>query len=188
MRNFFNDGFNDDEDFMNRWNEFNRMMDDSKFNESMGKVQKDLENLLRGMMNSKDFDNINNTPIKFIITPINTGDEDFDIPKDELDVKKGKDENGEWETKNWSSPDGSVSFSSFTRSSNIGDRTDLPDDIAERWNSKLRDSRTKRTNEVSDEIKLGRYQKMLDYLVENENYEKAAEIKKLMDEIKSEKK
>ena len=43
-------------------------------------------------------------------------------------------------------------------------------------------------NEVSDEIKLGRYQKMLDYLVENENYEKAAEIKKLMDEIKSEKK
>ena len=29
---------------------------------------------------------------------------------------------------------------------------------------------------------------MLDYLVENENYEKAAEIKKLMDEIKSEKK
>ena len=82
MRNFFNDGFNDDEDFMNRWNEFNRMMDDSKFNESIGKVQKDLENLLRGMMNSKDFDNINNTPIKFIITPINTGDEDFDIPKD----------------------------------------------------------------------------------------------------------
>ena len=105
-----------------------------------------------------------------------------------MDVKKGIDENGEWETKNWSSPDGSVSFSSFTRSSNIGDRTDLPDDIAERWNSKLRDSRTKRTNEVSDEIKLGRYQKMLDYLVENENYEKAAEIKKLMDEIKSEKK
>ena len=43
MRNFFNDGFNDDEDFMNRWNEFNRMMDDSKFNESIGKVQKDLE-------------------------------------------------------------------------------------------------------------------------------------------------
>ena len=82
MRNFFNDGFNDDEDFINRWNEFNRMMDDSKFNESIGKVQKDLENLLRGMMNSKDFDNINNTPIKFIITPINTGDEDFDIPKD----------------------------------------------------------------------------------------------------------
>jgi len=188
MRNFFNDGFNDDEDFMNRWNEFNRMMDDSKFNESMGKVQKDLENLLRGMMNSKDFDNINNTPIKFIITPINTDNEDFDIPKDGLDIKKGNDENGEWETKNWSSPDGSVSFSSFTRSSNIGDRTDLPDDIAERWNSKLRDSRTKRTNEVSDEIKLGRYQKMLDYLVENENYEKAAEIKKLMDEIKSEKK
>jgi protein-arginine kinase activator protein McsA len=56
------------------------------------------------------------------------------------------------------------------------------DDVADRWNKR----RDKVTTKMSDKLKLEKLQKALDYAVENEKYEKAVEIKKLIDELKSE--
>jgi len=171
----FNDEFGGD--FFSRWEEFNRMMNNKDFN---NKFRSDLEELMRLIASRK-----RGGDMGFRIIPLNNSDmNDFNIPDSEMDVEKGKDENGDWETKHWSSPDGSMSFTSFTRSSSFGDSTDLPDEIAEMFSSKLRDKYTKRVNpEEAKKIKLDKLQKTLNYLVEQENYEKAAEVKKMIDDL-----
>jgi hypothetical protein len=175
----FNGEFGDD--FFGRWEEFNRMMNDRQFKGKVNRFQKDIEDLMRLIANSRE----NGTPLRFNLIPLNPENMDklgLTNPFDDSEIKKGQDENGNWETKNWTSPDGSISYSSFTRSSNMGENH--PDDLADAWDEKLRDRRTKRTNtEESKKLKLAKLQRTLDYLVEGEQYEKAAEIKKMMDEL-----
>lgn len=178
------DDFNDD--FMNRLEAFNnRMNNDEEFKNEIERAQKSLNDLIQILLSER---NMGSPFLDIKITPLKNK-EDFEIPNDEFNIDKGSDENGDWETKNWTSPDGSISFSSFSRSSSFGDTTNLPDDIAEIWNQKLRNRNTKRTNpEESSKVKLEKLQIALDRAVQQERYEKAAEIKKMMDEIRSENK
>jgi len=176
---FDNDDFLND-DFLSRWEKFNnRIENDEEFKKEMERAQKDFQELMKMLLNRKDFE----SPLDFRIIPLNNSHKipDYKIPEDELDIENGQDENGEWESKNWTSPDGSISFSSFSRSSSFSDSLGY-DDVADRWNKR----RDKVTTKMSDKLKLEKLQKALDYAVENEKYEKAAEIKKLIDELKSE--
>ena len=178
------DEFNDD--FMNRWEKFNnRMLNDEEFKKEMERAQKDFQELMRMMLSQRNF----GTPLDFRIIPLNPKDfrKDFDIPENEMDVEKGQDESGEWESKTWTSPDGSISYSSFSRSSNFDDEVNLPDEIAERWKNTLGRKRESGAEEIKN-LKLAKLKIALDRAVEQERYEKAAEIKKMMDELKSEKK
>ena len=178
------DEFNDD--FMNRWEKFNnRMLNDEEFKKEMERAQKDFQELMRMMLSQRNF----GTPLDFRIIPLNPKDlkKDFDIPENEMDVEKGQDESGEWESKTWTSPDGSISYSSFSRSSNFDDEVNLPDEIAERWKERLNRKKESNPEELKN-VKLAKLKIALDRAVEQERYEKAAEIKKMMDELKSEKK
>jgi hypothetical protein len=180
------DDFFSNDDFMNRWEKFNnRMLNDEEFKKEMEKAQKDFQELMRMMLSQRNF----GTPLDFRIIPLNPKEfrKDFDIPENEMDVEKGQDESGEWESKTWTSPDGSISFSSFSRSSNFDDEVDLPDEIAERWKEKLNRKKENNPEELKN-VKLAKLKIALDRAVEQERYEKAAEIKKIMDELKSEKK
>ena len=180
------DDFFNNDDFMNRWEKFNkRMMNDEEFRKEMEKAQKDFQELMRMMLSQRNF----GTPLDFRIIPLNPKDfkKDFDIPENEMDVEKGQDESGEWESKTWTSPDGSISYSSFSRSSNFDDEVNLPDEIAERWREKLNRKKESSPEEIKN-VKLAKLKIALDRAVEQERYEKAAEIKKMMDELKSEKK
>lgn len=180
------DDFFDNDDFMGRWEKFNnRMLNDEEFKKEMERAQKDFQELIKMLLNKKDF----GSPLDFRIIPLNNSYKipDYKIPEDELDIEKGKDESGEWETKSWTSPDGSISYSSFSRSSNSDDDVISPDDITERWEKTLGRKREGGAEEIKN-LKLAKLKIALDRAVEQEFYEKAAEIKKMMDEIKSEKK
>ena len=180
------DDFFNNDDFMGRWEKFNnRMLNDEEFKKEMERAQKDFQELMKMLLNRKNF----GSPLDFRIIPLNNSYKipDYKIPEDELDIEKGKDESGEWETKSWTSPDGSISYSSFSRSSNFDDETDLPDEIAKRWEKTLGRKRESGAEEIKN-LKLAKLKIALDRAVEQERYEKAAEIKKIMDEIKSEKK
>ena len=116
---FDNDDFLND-DFLSRWEKFNkRIENDDEFREEMERAQKDFQELMKMLLNKKDF----GSPLDFRIIPINNSYKtpDYKIPEDEINIEKGQDENGDWETKNWTSPDGSISFSSFSRSSSFDD-------------------------------------------------------------------
>jgi len=180
-----NDDFFNNDDFMNRWEKFNnRMMNDEEFKKEMEKAQKDFKELIKMMLLRSDF----GTPLDFRIIPLNSREDfrkDFKIPDNEMDVEKGQDENGEWETKSWTSPDGSVSYNFFSRSSGFGDINSMSDDIADRWKEKLNRKKESNSEEIKNE-KLAKLKMALDRAVELERYEKAAEIKKMMDELKSE--
>ena len=177
------DEFNDD--FMSRWENFNnRMMNDEEFRKEMERTQKEIQHMMRMFFLRKDF----GSPLDFKIIPLNSKDlNNFNIPENEMDIEKGEDENGDWETKSWISPDGLTSYSSFSRDSSFDDMIDLPDEIAERWQEKLRRKKETNPEELKNE-KLAKLKISLDKAVEQERYEKAAEIKKLMDELKSENK
>ena len=181
------DDFNEDEfgdDFLNRWEEFNRMMNSEKGKRDMDRFRKDLEELMKLISNKEG-----GSPFKFKFLPL-TGENrnDLNIPDGEMNVESGEDENGKWETKEWTSPNGEISFMSFSRSSSSEDEVNSPDEIANEWRSKLRDRNTKRTNpEESKKLKLAKLNSSLRYLVEQEKYEKAAEIKKMIDELNEDK-
>jgi hypothetical protein len=180
------DDFFDNDDFMGRWEKFNnRMLNDEEFKKEMERAQKDFQELMKMLLNRKDF----GSPLDFRIIPLNNSHKipDYKIPEDELDIEKGKDESGEWETKSWTSPDGSISYSSFSRSSDSDDDVISPDEIAKRWEKTLGRKRKGNAEEIKN-LKLAKLKIALDRAVEQEFYEKAAEIKKIMDEIKSEKK
>jgi hypothetical protein len=168
--------FDDDDDFfndnfMNYWEKFNnRMKTDENFRNEMEKSDRDFQKLLKMFITSNQFD----IPLDFRIIPLNTPlKNDFGISENDMDIKNGIDENGEWETKNWTSPDGSISFSSFSRSSGIENFGN---------NSKPKNTKPDGTNK---KLKIAKLQKALDYVVEQENYEKASEIKKMIDELNS---
>lgn len=167
--NEFNDEFN--EDFLRQWERFNEMRNSRRLNVDYNKFRSELEDLIRLITSQKMEDN------NFRFEPLNN------ISENEMNIEKGEDENGEWETKNWTSPDGSMSFMSFTRSSNFDDIDETHNEAFELFN-KLGGLREKRTRpEVSKEVKLAKLKRTLEYLVENENYEKAAEIKKMIDDL-----
>jgi hypothetical protein len=163
------DLFNDD--FMNYWEKFNnRMKIDEDFRNEMEKSDRDFQKLLKMFLTSNYFD----MPLDFRIIPLNTPlKNDFGISENDMDIKNGIDENGEWESKNWTSPDGSISFSSFSRSSSVEDFGS---------GSKIRN---RKPDGVNKKLKIAKLQKALDYVVEQENYEKASEIKKMIDELNS---
>jgi protein-arginine kinase activator protein McsA len=77
-----------------------------------------------------------------------------------------------------------ISFMSFSRSSSSEDDVNSPDEMMEGWKSRLADRGSKRVSpEEIKRVKLAKLQRTLDYLVEQEKYEKAAEIKKMIDEL-----
>lgn len=183
MRNFNEDDFNNEfgDDFFGRWERFNeRMKNDRDFRREINRFQKDFEEMMR-MMSKNKKNGINlfglNDDMKFIsLNDFRTNNFDgMDIPEDEMDIEKGEDENGEWEKRNWTSPDGSVSYTSFTRSSGI---EDFGDKIFDRDKS-----RNIFDPEKEKYLKLAKLKKALDYCVEQEKYEKAAELKKEIDKI-----
>lgn len=190
MKNFNN---NDDEDFngefgddfYGRWEEFNRMMNSEKNKRDMNRFHRDLEELMKLMGKTRE----GGTPIRFNFLPLNDENRnDLNIPNGEMNIESGEDENGKWETKEWTSPNGGLSFLSFTRSSTPEDELNSLDEMAEEWKMKLRNRDTKRTNpEEARNIKLAKLNHSLKYLVEQEKYEKAAEIKKLIDELNEDK-
>lgn len=183
-----NDDFNEfNDEFSDRWEEFNRMMNDRWFNRDYNMFHSDLEELMRLInLRRRDWDNPMNFKFIPLTNPImdDLNQNDFNILKNEMEIEKGSDENGDWEIKRWTSPDGSMSFSSFTRSSSFGDTNHLADEIAQLFGSKIKNRETKKTNsEEVKKIKLAKLQKTLDYLVKQEKYEKAAEIKKMIDNL-----
>lgn len=182
MRNFNPDDFNDefDDDFNSRWEEFNnRMKNDRQFRRDINKFQKDFEDLMR-LMSSKN--SLFGTPINFKFTPLTEEEVNkMFIPEDEIEGELGTDENGEWETKNWTSPDGKSSYSFYSRSSKPGE--DGFDDMSEMFKQRMG-----KKKQETKEVKLNRLQKALNYCVTQENYEKAAELKKEIDELKKEEK
>ena len=181
MRNFNDDEFNDEfgDDFFGRWEKFNeRMRDDREFRREMNKFQKDFEEMMRLLAQNRK--NGGNNPFGMKFIPLSPEDMDKfgDMPEDEMDIEKGEDENGEWETRNWTSPDGSVSYTSFSRSSSFDDisREDLDDILYNR-------RRRKQSPEQEKQLKLAKLKKALDFSVETENYERAAELKKEIDKL-----
>lgn len=184
MAKFGGDDFNDEfgDEFNDDFNErFNRMMNDKGFRNKYNKFRSELEELMR-LISRK---NNGYTPFNFRFIPLNNprmdeNQNDFNIPDGEMDVEKGSDENGDWEKKYWSSPDGSMSFTSFSRSSSFDDDNGLPDGMAELFGSVK--PKVKNPKEEK-KLKLAKLQKTLDYLVEQEKYEKAAEIKKMIEDL-----
>lgn len=165
----FNDEFN--EDFLRQWEKFNQLRNTRRSSGDYNKFRSELENLIRLITSQKtDEDN-------FRFIPLNN------IPEDEFNVEKGEDESGEWERKDWTSPDGSMSFMSFTRSSSFDDIHGANEEAFELFN-RLKDLNGKRPmSEESKKVKLAKLNRTLEYLVEQENYEKAAEIKKMIDDL-----
>jgi hypothetical protein len=185
MRNFNDndDEFNDGEfgdDFFGRWEEFHRKMNNEKASRDMDRFRRDLEELMK-LLASKE----GGTPFRFQFLPL-TGENrnDLNIPEGEMNIESGEDANGKWETKEWTSPNGEISFMSFSRSSSSEDDVNSPDEMMEGWKSRLADRGSKRVSpEEIKRVKLAKLQRTLDYLVEQEKYEKAAEIKKMIDEL-----
>lgn len=91
----------------------------------------------------------------------------FEIP-DDMNIEKGTDEYGPWENKNWTSPDGNSSYSSFKRYFNY----------PEYENKNVR-------NDI-DTIKL--LELKLNNAVKEEKYEEAAKIRDLIKSLKEDKK
>lgn len=175
------DFFNDD--FMNYWEKFsNRMKTDEDFKDRMEKSQEDFQKILKMLLSNRDF----NEPLDFRIIPLNTPlNNDFNIPENNMEIKNGVDEDGEWESKNWTSPDGSISFSSFSRSTsseNLG--KGISDDFINKKYNSFINKDSKSTDNIK-KLKIAKLQKALNYVVEQEQYEKAAEIKKMIDELNS---
>jgi len=170
--NELNGAFGDD--FFERWVQFNRMLNENRKNHNdMGL---DINELIRIIKESRENENEQN---RFRHLDKN----DLNIPDEDLNSQEGTDDNGKWETKNWSSPDGSIFFSSFSRSSNPEDMNDIPDEIANEWASSLRNRRNKSTIEEVKKFRLDRLQRLLDEFVEEEQYERASEVKKLIDDL-----
>ena len=167
MKNFNNDDFGD---FFENWEHLNNMS-----NNNNRAFKNEMVELLRRMMDTKQ-DNFD-----FRIIPINNKDirnfDSFIVPDSELKTEKGVDKDGVWESKRWESPDGSWSYTSIIRSS-------TPDDFFKRSRRSTSETPTKEAQDRIKEVKLARLQKTLDLHVEREEYEKAAELKKIMDEIK----
>ena len=144
-------------------------MDDEEFRKEFMKFlnmyQSGLENFMKKTYNTRGF---MSNPF-FNIHPM---DDDMlkDIFKnlDDVNTESGTDENGEWEKKNWSSPDGKSSFSSYTRNS-----------FYNPFEGKVK---FKDNPEEVDTVKL--LEKKLNESVMKEDYESAAKIRDLIKSLK----
>jgi excinuclease UvrABC helicase subunit UvrB len=148
---------------------FNNMNDDEfrkEFMRFLNTYQASLEGFMKKNYNSKNF---MNNPF-FNILPID--DQELkNILKnieDNLNVERGEDDNGEWEKHSWQSPDGSSSFSSYTRNSFYN-----PFDGSVKF---------KEDPEEIDTLKL--LKRKLNKAIDEENYENAAKIRDLINSLK----
>lgn len=92
---------------------------------------------------------------------------------DDMDVERGFDEDGSgWETRNWTSPDGNISYTSFSRM--FGNENELPN-----FRERKRNTRKVDVMEMLEE--------QLEEAVRQEKYEKCAEIRDLISSLKSDK-
>jgi hypothetical protein len=89
-----------------------------------------------------------------------------------ININKGEDDKGEWETKSWTSPDGSSSFSSFSRNSYFNP-----------FDGKVR---FKKEEQEIDTVKL--LSKKLNQAIMDEKYEDAAKIRDLIKSLQEDKK
>lgn len=96
----------------------------------------------------------------------------FKISEDDMNIEKGNDENGEWEKRSWSSPDGSTSFSSFSKSA-----------FYNPFDGKIR---FKEESDDVDTVKL--LEKKLNQAILDEKYEDAAKIRDLIKSLKEDEK
>ncbi len=177
MNNRFND-FGDD--FFGRWEEFNRLMMGSSL------FRSEMERIFQMLMESRGLnDEISDIRIVPFGVFKKSDLEEFDIPENELDIESGEDENGKWESKSWTSPDGSMGYKAFSRFSTPEDLNgeDLMADLFQRYQG----VRSKKYDaQQLKEFKIEKLQKALDSAVEREDYEKAAELKKTIDKLKEE--
>jgi len=157
MRNFGFNGMNDDE-FMR------------EFIKILNMYQSSMENFMKKNYESKNF---MSNPF-FNILPINEDElkEMFKNIEDNFNVERGGDDNSEWEKRTWSSPDGSSSFSSFSRNS-----------FYNPFDGKVK---FKENQEDIDTIQL--LEKKLNKAIESEKYEDAAKIRDLINNLKEDKK
>jgi excinuclease UvrABC helicase subunit UvrB len=157
MRNFGFNGMNDDE-FMR------------EFIKILNMYQSSVENFMKKNYESKNF---MSNPF-FNILPINEDElkEMFKNIEDNFNVERGGDDNSEWEKRTWSSPDGSSSFSSFSRNS-----------FYNPFDGKVK---FKENQEDIDTIQL--LEKKLNKAIESEKYEDAAKIRDLINNLKEDKK
>jgi hypothetical protein len=165
MRNFFNE-----DDFEN--------MEPSK------KLEIFIKMLNEHFLRNKPFNGFINTnhPFMNLYDDYSFYDIMKSINNENLNIESGFDNNGEWESKTWVSPDGSVSFSSFSRSSGPEDFSNVEfDDFG---SSSKRQSRKNFDDETIKKLKIEKLEKRLKDCVEKEEYEKASEIKKMIDELK----
>lgn len=91
---------------------------------------------------------------------------------EDMDTQKGSDDKGEWEKRNWSSPDGSTKYSSFSRNSYFN-----PFDGNVEF---------KKEDDEVDTIKL--LNKKLNKAIMRERYEDAAKIRDLINSLKEDNK
>jgi len=157
MRNF---GFNgmDDEEFRREFMRFLTM------------YQSGLENFMKKTYNNKGF----NQNQFFSIDPFDTDslrDLLKAINKEDMDIERGEDETGEWEKSSWKSPDGSSSFNSYSRSS-----------FYNPFEGKVN---FKQNPEDIDTVKL--LENKLNKAIMDENYESAAKIRDLINNLKEDK-
>tara|TARA_R110002020_G_scaffold113236_2_gene260268 strand:- start:12331 stop:12798 length:468 start_codon:yes stop_codon:yes gene_type:complete len=88
-------------------------MDDEQFRKEFMRFLTMYQSSIQNLMNR-------NKSNDYFINPFGM-DEDmikkiFNNIQDDLNIEKGEDEDGEWEKRNFSSPDGKSNFSSFSRS------------------------------------------------------------------------
>lgn len=152
--------------------EFNDMGDEEfkkEFMRFLNMYQSGLESFMKKTYNPRGLGFMSN-PF-FNIQPIND-DMLKEIFKslDGMNAESGEDENGEWEKKKWTSPDGKSSFSSYTRNSFYN-----PFENKVNFNGET---------EETDTIKL--LEKKLNKVIAEEDYESAAKIRDLIKSLKEE--
>jgi len=150
---------------------FNDMSDEEfkkEFMKFLNMYQSGLENFMKKNYGKpRSFD-----PFYFNIEPL-----DSEMIKkmlgeisDNLKIEKGEDDKGAWETRSWSSPDGSTSYTSFSRNSYFNP-----------FDGKVK---FKKEDDV-DTIEL--LNKKLKQAVINEKYEDAAKIRDLIKSLENDK-
>jgi len=157
---------------------FNGMNDD-EFREEFLRFLNTYQSTLESFM-KKNY----SSPKNYFVGPSSFGMEPFNLDvlkklinemNDSMNIEKGEDENGSWVRKNWSSPDGSTFFNSFSRNSffnPFGEDT-------------TSDEKEYQTEEI-DTIKL--LERKLNKAISKERYEDAAKIRDLIKSLKSDKK
>jgi hypothetical protein len=149
-------------------------MNDEEFREEFLRFLNTYQSTLESFM-KKNY----SSPKNYFVGPSSFGMEPFNLDSlkklineinENMNVEKGDDENGSWVKKNWSSPDGSTFFNSFSRSSYFnpfGEGLNLDE---------------KYETEEVDTIKL--LERKLNKAISRERYEDAAKIRDLIKSLK----